>query len=483
MNIFSSAITLFQRLRRRWALLTPAITKRIPARVQNLIRPRSPVVILVTAGLLALLILLPIEIESVHQQLIGFPNSDVVAQKARPWILAGICLLPALAAWLYGLGDILDRYVTRRFLTMFGICLAGLYVVWLLIDLSDNISDLAKSDSFLGTTLVYYFTRLPAVLMLLLPYALLLSLLESMSKLSSNREVIAIIQAGRSVLRLCVPLMVAGGICTLLALGINYHWAPVAEGSEKEILDKATGQQASKASKVLYRSLHTGRLWMVKSFPPEFEQGKPLRGVEVTTTDDNDRLTSRLSAKYAGWDPHSGHWKFEEAVICYYEDNQAPRYKVFEEPLVIEDWPETPWQIIKPGLEAEHLGVPGLNAWLNTHQRFPHIADPEPYLTHRHYRLALPFACLIMVSLAAPLAIQFSRRASAAGIFLAIALSCIMLLVNTIILAFGESGYLPPMLAAWLPNLIFGGIGAYLLHRRITGKPIYASIRSWFSPA
>ena len=220
------------------------------------------------AGLVATLILLPFELSSVHQQLLGFPDSHVVTEQARPWIMAGICLLPALGAWLYSLGDILDRYITRRFLTMFGICMAGLYVVWLLLDLSDNVGELTSSDNVVGTALVYYFTRLPAVLMLLLPYALMLSLLESLSRLSSNREVIAIIQAGRSVLRLCVPLIIAGAVCTLLALGINYHWAPVAEGSQNEILQRATGQQTKKASKVVYRNLHTGRLWMVNSFPP-----------------------------------------------------------------------------------------------------------------------------------------------------------------------------------------------------------------------
>lgn len=459
MNCLSSASTWLQRIERRRLLLLACGG----------------------LGLLAILILLPIEVESMHQQLIGFPDSDVLLQKSRPWVLAGICLLPALGAWLYGFGDILDRYILRRFLTMFGICMMGLYMVWLLIDLSDNVGDFGKSGSFLKTAFVYYFTQLPAVLMLLLPYALLLSLLESLSKLSSNREVIAIIQAGRSVLRLCVPLIIAGAICTVFALGINFHWAPMADGSQKEILDRATGHQASKASKVLYQNLRSGRLWMVHSFPPDYEYGKALRKVEVTTTDADDRLVSRLSASRASWDPDSGHWTFHEAVTCHYAQDKAPVYEVAEEPLVIEDWPETPWQIIKPGLSAEHLGIPGLRAWLDTHKRFPHIADPEPYITHRHYRIALPFACLIMVMLAAPLAIQFSRRASAGSIFLAIALSCLMLLINTIIISFGESGHMPPLLAAWLPNIIFGGLGAFLLHRRITGKPIYASIRSWFS--
>ena len=194
------------------------------------------------------------------------------------------------AGWLDALrGTLPGRLVLGQgflfsdlFCYTFGICLAALYMVWLLLDISDNIGELTSSDNVAGTVFVYYFTRLPAVLMLLLPYALLLSLLESLGKLSSNREVIAIIQAGRSVLRLCVPLMIGGALCTVLALGINYHWAPVAEGTEKEILDRASGKQSAKASRVLYRNLHTGRLWMVNRFSPDYHKGMALRGVEVT---------------------------------------------------------------------------------------------------------------------------------------------------------------------------------------------------------
>lgn len=437
---------------------------------------------LAAAGTLVMLLIIPPEIESVRQQLMGFPDSHVATQKARPWVLAMICLLPALGAWLYTFGDTLDRYISRRFLTMFGICLSALYAIWLLIDLSDNMGDFTKSASLLETVSTYYMTRLPAVLMLLLPYALLLSLLESLGKLSTNREIIAIIQAGRSVLRLSIPLIVAGGLCTLFAGGLNYHWAPIAEGTERDILAEAAGQKANDASKVLYRNLQTERLWMVSAFPNDYEKGRPLLGVEVTSTS-KGKLESRVTAKSATWNAANGEWTFQQPVICHYEPGKPPIYDIPEGPLVIDSWSETPWQIIKPGLSAEHLGIPDLNAWLNTHEQHPQIADPAPYRTQWHYRLALPFTCLITVLLAAPLAIHFSRLGAGGGIFLAIALSCMMLLINTIILAFGESGHLPPMLAAWLPNLIFALIGAQLLHRRITGRPIYDSLRKLVSPA
>jgi lipopolysaccharide export system permease protein len=89
----------------------------------------------------------------------------------------------------------------------------------------------------------------------------------------------------------------------------------------------------------------------------------------------------------------------------------------------------------------------------------------------------LPFASLVTVLLAAPLAIHFSRRGPGGGIFLAVVLSALMLLTSNIVLAFGEAGLIQPVAAAWLPNIIFGTLAIYLFHRRITGRPIYHTLR------
>ena len=84
-------------------------------------------------------------------------------------------------------------------------------MIWLLIDLSDNIGDFRDSENILPSrSAPYYATRLPAVLLLLLPYSLLLALLYSLGKLSTNREIIAMIQSGRGILRITLPLIIAG---------------------------------------------------------------------------------------------------------------------------------------------------------------------------------------------------------------------------------------------------------------------------------
>jgi lipopolysaccharide export LptBFGC system permease protein LptF len=313
--------------------------------------------------------------------------------------------------------------------------------------------------------------------MLLLPYSLLLALLYSLGKLSTSREVIAIIQSGRGVVRMTLPLIVAGAFCTLLTLGLNYHWAPIAEGRQDEILAEAGGKQATEATKVLYRNPESRRLWMIGAFPPDYEKGRALLNVEVTTTGANQMLESRLTAPRATWNRDNRQWTFEDPVIGSYSPGNPPEFVKHKEPLSFDSWTETPWQLIKPGLSAAHLGIPDLSTWLKSNSLNHQFADPSPYLTQWHYRWALPFTCLVTVLLATPLAIHFSRRGPGGGVLLAVVLSALMLLVSNIVLAFGEAGTLRPALAAWLPNITFALLGLYLFRRRITGRPIYHSLR------
>jgi LPS export ABC transporter permease LptG len=423
--------------------------------------------------------LVPQENRAVQAQLLGFPDSDAAAHHVRPWILGALCFLPALAGLGYALSGTITRYLARQFGTIFAICFGALFVIWLLIDLQNNLSDMRSSKHLLATMGVFYGTRLPSILLLLLPYALLLSLLYCLGKLSKSREILAMIQTGRALPRIAAPLIAAGFLCTLLCLGLNFHWAPVAEGTGDEILDTAKGTPF-KAADVLFRNAEQRRLWMVGSFPPDYEKGAPLQNVEITTSRDDGTLVSRLSAKEARWNRENRKWTFENATVIHFAPDMPPEYETSEGPVVKEGWSETPWQLIKPGLSAPFLGIPDLNSWLQTNTGGQTMLSPAPYLTQWHYRWAQPAICLVTVLLAAPLGIHFSRRGSTGGVAVAVLLSGGLMFLTTISLSFGEAGYLPPALAAWLPNLVFALIGLYLFHRRITGRPIYQTLRRVF---
>jgi LPS export ABC transporter permease LptG len=436
-----------------------------------------PIASLVLGGV-AVSILVPLESAAVRQHLEEFPDAHVFAHSLRPWILALLCLMPAIGAAAYRLGTTFDRYLARQFMAIFLICLGALFGLWLLLDLNDNLGDFKGSgtDRYLSV-LGFYIRRAPAILMVILPYTLLLALIYGLGKFSKSNEIIAMIQSGTGVVRVSAPLVFAGLWCSVFLLGLNYHWAPHAEGRRSEMVARANGWPIYDAKNVLYRDPASQRLWMVGAFPENFQQGAQLENVEVTTLNPDNTLETRMTSPRAWWNRTTREWTFEQPVIARFAKGESPGFETMEGPLVLDSWKETPSQIIKPGLSVENLGIPEISSWLASPLAKQEVANRSSYLTHWHYRWALPLTCVVTVLLAAPLSIHFTRRGSGSGIFLAVLLSVLMIFFSSVALSLGEAALITPLLAAWLPNLCFGLLGLWLYHRRVTGQPIYQSFK------
>ena len=112
-------------------------------------------------GTLAALALVPREIQAVNIHLLGFPDSDRTTLNLRPVLLGSLCFLPAIAALCYAFAGALDRYLTRQMLGAVGICSFALLVIYVLIDINDNIDKFQKAENTISFLLQYYLVTLP----------------------------------------------------------------------------------------------------------------------------------------------------------------------------------------------------------------------------------------------------------------------------------------------------------------------------------
>lgn len=434
-----------------------------------------PTLLSILGALLAYWIV-PREIITVEEHILGFPDTDISGHRFRPWILGALCFLPAAAAWLYKFADRLDRYTTRQFLTSFSLVMGSLMAILILTDLQNRSSDFKAAADTWGAARAYYSIYLPSIIVFILPYVLMLSLLHCLGKMSLHQEIVAMTQTGRGVFRIVLPLIITGIFSTAICLIFNYHWGPWAEGNKKLTLKTYKDGKADIAQCVLYRDEDSKRIWLVGAFPNHFEKTGTLKNVTIHTFDKQNHPATKLQANQAQWSRTTKSWTFSGNLsLIDLQYNPVPKKIKTEEPLNY-TWQETPWQIIKPGLDASHLGIPELNSWLRANQDIQ-WANRLPYITQWHYRIAQPVICLVTILLAAPLGIVFNRRGKGGGVSVALFLSAGMLFSSSFFLTFGEAGHMPPALAAWGTNILFSLIALYLFHRRITGRPIYQSLK------
>jgi lipopolysaccharide export LptBFGC system permease protein LptF len=285
------------------------------------------------------------------------------------------------------------------------------------------------------------------------------------------------IQSGRGVARVIAPLTAIGLFLSTACLLFNYHLAPWGEGYRDALIEYVKEGSVSQARNVLYHNPEDRRTWMVGRFPYEYAKGSPLRDIQITTKNEAGRITSRFYAPFASWNLTTREWRFQSPEILHMDAGLMPLFEKPKSPLIIKDWHETPWQIVNPGLQAIHLGIPGLHSWLKENKASEWV-DRRPFLTQWHHRWAQPWVCLVVVLLGAPLGIVFTRRGVAGGVAVAVFLSAMMLFCTEVFLALGDSGYLPPLGAAWGTNILFTLIALLLLWRRASGRPIYQSLKT-----
>ena len=360
---------------------------------------------------------------------------------------------------------LLDRYVIRNFLQAYFYCIVGFLSIWLIFDVSDNISTFIDEHFGFALTARYYTTQVPEVFVILLPVSLLLALLFVLGRMSRSNEIVSMLTAGVSVPRLLAPLIGMGLLTVAASLALNYSLAPHAEMAKKNFIATARSHQFTVQGQV-FRNRTDSRTWYIQTFRPGHDL---FNNVQVLQQDEHDNIVMNYLAARATYHPDKKTWELTDVKVVHYDSAGNIAEEKMYPSLTIEHWTETPFRLGSANVRAEFLSFPELHEYLHFNSDFP-VTLLAPFRTHLQYRLALPWTCLVVVCIAAPLGIGYSRRGVLASVASAVVLVFSMNFLTHLFLALGEGDRISPLAAAWTPNLIFAAIGLYLLYLRATNR-------------
>src|SRR5436190_2016773 len=123
---------------------------------------------------------------------------------------------------------LLDRYLLRELLVPLGYCLGGFLVFWLAFNLFSDISELQEQRMRGIEIFQYYSLRIPEFVVIILPLALLLALLYTLTNLARHNELTAMRAAGLSMWRLCAPYFTVGLVASISLFALNEFCVPPA---------------------------------------------------------------------------------------------------------------------------------------------------------------------------------------------------------------------------------------------------------------
>lgn len=349
--------------------------------------------------------------------------------------------------------SVLARYIAREFLKLFGYCLFGLILVYLLFDFIDRAGNFFKSDPQLIHVLLYFVYKIPTIIFQLVPVSVLLGTLLTLALLSKNSEITAMKAGGVSVPRLVAPIIMLAVLLAGGAFLINEFVVPVATTKMKYVkkvhIKKQVWRVKIKKVNLWYKS--PGAIYFIRRFEPELMR---LQNVTIYRFDDDFGLNERIDAASVQWANDA--WVADRGTQRTFAGSALTAEAPFTN-LALE-LPETPEDLKVYQRDPEQMSFRELRIYIKELRAEGY--DIRKYVVDLHSKVSFSLISVVMALLGIPWAIRSGRAGGVAfGIGVAVIIGVGYWIVLGLSLALGRSGTLPPILAAWGPHLLFGIAG------------------------
>ena len=356
--------------------------------------------------------------------------------------------------------SLLDRYVVAMYLHWVLLALVGLLGVFYIstfIDLSDK---LFKGQTNAAQLLEYFWFATPQFVYFVLPISALLATLVTIGALTRSSELTVMKACGISLARVALPLFALSlawsGCLFALEEGVLGRSNRRAEAIRHEI---RTGQPPP--SSLLNRRWIAGTGDTIYHTRHVDHQRAAVSGLSVYELADGPwRLHRRTFAAHAAFD---GGWEGHDVWTRDFPTSTARgaapvHTSAATLPLPFVDPPET-FRTEQP--DPAVMGYGELQRYIATLR--DRGLDVVSLVVALHRKASFPFVCLVLTLIAVPFAVTTGSRGALYGVGAGIVLAFSYWVVLSIFGAIGSAGLLTPALAAWAPNVLFGGTAAYFL--------------------
>lgn len=353
---------------------------------------------------------------------------------------------------------LLDRYVGMQFLKIFAVCVLGVPLMFMVIDLTDNIDRFIDQGVTRLQVTLHYVYQFPYQSLLAFPHAALLASVFTVSSLTKRFEITAMKAGGVSFYRFSVPLLILATLLSFVALGLTEVVAVTNRRSVEALAREESRSQTIRMSFV-YRA-NQGLVYKVRRLDTREAR---MDDVQIEREGTGAEFpTMNITANTAQYDSLAKNWRLQHGWIRRFHGPETERAYQFLQ-MFVRDLDETPDELRAEPKDVNEMRYAELGQFIDAIERSGGTAhDLE---TSRTQRLAYPFACLIITLFGMPLAHSNKRGGAPLSIGIALATTTVFLIFIRITEALGAGGAIPALLAAWLPNAVFLVAGILLFSR------------------
>jgi LPS export ABC transporter permease LptG/LPS export ABC transporter permease LptF len=368
---------------------------------------------------------------------------------------------------------ILDDYVLRNFVGNLVLILSSLLVLFLVFTYFELLSDIVKKKVPLLTQLEYLLNCAPDMLYQVTPLAVLLTVLVMFGLMQKSNEITAMKATGVSIYRTVVPILViaatlAGGLFVL-----DQWYLPYANKRRETVRNMIKGKPAQTylrpdrkwifgESRKSDGAEGNRKIYYYEAFDPDRNTFGSISAFELDPH--SFRMVRRTYASRARWAEHLQKWTFENGWQRSWTNTPSSdpheelnRFDV----KTFAQLNEPPNYFKKEVLQSSEMNYEELRRYIYDLQQGGF--DVVRLRVQLQKKIAYPLITLVMAIIAVPFALSGGRRGALSGVVVALVIGVVYFLTSSLFEAMGNVSQLPPLVAAWSPDLIFGLAGGYMI--------------------
>jgi lipopolysaccharide export system permease protein len=358
---------------------------------------------------------------------------------------------------------IIDRYIIKNFLITFVFTILALTVISVVIDTSEKADDFVKSG--LSTSQIitkYYFGFVPFIISMIFPLMVFIAVIYFTSKLAGRSEIVAILANGVRYRRFLRPYIICGCLLGGLLFYCNMYVFPKGNAIKNEFqiryVDGNNSYYSGQVSNTTFYLKSDSTTYVAIRYydtTAKVSSGFFLQKIK------GNKVYYNLRGESIKWDTAHKNWKVENAVERTIDGIHETVKLV---PAMNLKLSITPNDLRRDEYMKDKLSSPELSSFIAM-EELRGTEGLNTYKVEYYRRIATPFSVLILTILGAVVASRKTRGGSGLHLAFGIVAAATFVIMDRFSVVFSSKGHLHPMLAAWLPNLIFIAI-TFFVYRK-----------------
>lgn len=355
----------------------------------------------------------------------------------------------------------LDLYIIKKFIGTYFFSILLIISIAIVFDINENLEKFAQYHPPLKAIIFdYYANFIPYYTNLFSPLFVFIAVIFFTSKMASNSEIIAILAAGVSFRRLMRPYMISCVMISLVSFILGAYVIPHGTVIRQNFETIYKNKKRNNAAENVQLQVERGVIAYIQHYDNLAKRGY---GFCLDKFEDK-KLVSHMTATEVQYDTIANnryHWKaynWKIRTLKGLKENITSG-SVIDTVLHIE-----PADLVYSKGQQETLTSPQLKEYIQK-QKDRGSGNVVQYEVEYHKRIAASLASFILTTIG--LSLSSRKRKGGMGMYLGVglALSFTYIMLQTVSATFSIKANLPPIVAAWIPNIIFAAI-AYLCYRK-----------------